>query len=324
MGAYYSRDQGMGMNKKAFYFTTIAIALSIVVLLSYNVYTSYKLKDEMKPIEVRVNTMSNFINDLEKDIDKAIFIVGFRSLLSLEDYMMEYDRFFNDPAIPPTPSLNNAFEEIFQYGTINSEKMSLMENNTFINWTTKMKDQAKKTDINLDFTINDVTISHSSPWLVDISVNLRINVGDKKNTASWTINKAFTKKMNITGFVDPLYLVNNDGKVNNTIRKTTVSDFATQLPTHALNSYYVEHTDAPSYLMRFENNLGSSPYGIESLVNSQKRIDKGLPALDRSAVDFIYFGTVVTANCNIESMESYDWFKLDGSHLGFYKASCET
>ena len=312
----------MGINKKAFLFTTIAIALSIVTILSYNVYTNYRLNDEMKVIETRIDTMNFFIKDLENDLENAIFIVGFRSLLSLEDYMMKYDRFFNDPLVPPTPSLNNAFEEIFQYGTINSEKMSLMENNTFINWTTKMKAQANKTDIKLDFTINDVTISHSSPWLVDISVDLRINVDDKKNTASWTINKVFTKKMNITGFVDPLYLVNNDGKVNNTIRKTTVSSFATSLPTHALNSYYIEHADAPSYLMRFENNLGSSAYGIESLVNSQKRIDKSLPALDRSAVDFIYFGTGVTANCRVTSMEAYDWFKLDSSHLGFYSAVC--
>jgi len=309
----------MGIKKRAFLFTTIAIALSIVMILSFFVYNGYTLKNEMKHTKTRVETMNNFIKDSENDIENAIFIVGFRSLLSLEDYMIKYDNFLNNLGT----NLNNAFEEVFQYGTINSEKMILMENNTFINWTTKMKDQAKKTDINLDFTINDVTISHSSPWLVDISVDLRINVDDKKNTASWTISEVFTKKINITGFVDPLYLVNNDGKVNNTIRKTIVSSFATGLPAHLLNSYYIEHTDAPSYLMRFENNLGSSPYGIESLVNSQKRLDKGLQALDRSAVDFIYFGTGSTTDCKIEGMESYPWFELDSSHLGFYSAVCD-
>ena len=310
----------MGIKKRAFLFTTIAIALSIVIILSFFVYNRYTLKNEMKPIETRVKTMNNFLKDLKNDIDNSIFIIGFRSLLSLEDYIIKYDKFLNEPGMP---NLNNAFREVFRYGTINSEKMDLMENNTFTNWTQKMKMQANKTGIKLDFTIDDVTISQSSPWMVDISVDLTITASDKKNTASWTISEVFTKKMNITGFVDPLYLVNNDGKVNNSIRKTIVSSFATGLLTHLLNSYYTEHTDAPSYLMRFENNLGSSTYGIESLVNSQKRLDKGLPALDRSAVDFIYFGTGITTDCNIEGMESYTWFELDSSHLGFYSAVCD-
>ncbi len=308
----------MGINKKAFFFTTIAIALSIVIILSYNIYTSYKSEDKINVVETRISTMNNFIIDLESDIENAIFIVGFRSLLGIEDYMMANDNFINNLGT----NLNTAFDEVFRQGTINSQKMAVMENSTFPNWTQKMKEQAIKTDVELGFTVNGVTISQASPWLVGVSVDLTINVDDKKNIASWTINKIYTKNINITGFVDPLYLVNNDGRVNNSIRKTTVSNFATSLPTHALNSYYIEHTDAPSYLMRFENNLGSSPYGIESLVNSQKLIDKGIPTRDRSAVDFIYYGTSVTTNCRVISMESYTWFKLDSSHLGFYSAVC--
>ncbi len=307
------------MKRKAFLFTTIAIALSIVIISSYFAYDNYRLKDEIKSTEIRVVTANNFLKDVKDDMDDAIFIVGFRSLLSLEDYMMKYDNFLNNLGT----GLNAAFSEAFLYGTIKSENMRLMENNTFLNWTEKMKKQANKTNIGLDFTINNVAISQSSPWMVDISVDLKIKANDTKNVSSWEISQVFTRKINITGFVDPLYLVNSDGKANNSIRKTTVSSFASQLPTHLLNSYYIEHTDAPSYLMRFENNLGSSANGIESLVNSQKRIDVGLPALDRSAVDFIYFGAGATVNCKIEGMEAYSWFKLDSNHLGFYSAVCD-
>jgi len=316
----------MGINKKAFFFTTVAIALSIVVIVSYNVYNFYGKKDEVKVVETRVVTMNNFIKDVEKDINNAIYIVGFRSLLSLEDYMMKYDTFFNQGG---HPSLSVAFRDVFRYGTINSEKMSLMENNTFLNWTKKMIKQANKTDIKLEFTIDDVTIDQTSHWLVVISVDLNIVVKDKKNTATWTIDKVYTNTINITTgittrFVDPLYLVNHDGILNNTIRKTPISDFGTELPTHLDNSYYIEHNDAPNYLMRFENNLGSSSCcGIESLVNSQKRMDKLLPVLDRSAVDYIYFGTGVTTNCNIQGTPPYPlWFKLDSGHLAFYEAAC--
>src|SRR3989344_8042818 len=221
--------------RKGIFFTFAAIAMSLVIIFSFNAYTNYGLKDKMESIEARIDTMNSFINGMEKDMDNAIFIVGFRSLLSVEDYMMKHDTFLN---VDDYPSLSVAFEEAFVNGVIprglTEDKMPLMDNNTFLNWTDRMKTQANKTDIALSFTINDVTISHSEPWQIDVSVDLTISVQDKKNTASWAINKEYTKKINITGFVDPLYLVNNDGKVNNTIRKTIVPGFEDEddLETH--------------------------------------------------------------------------------------------
>ncbi|MBI2135344.1 hypothetical protein HYU09_05105 [Candidatus Woesearchaeota archaeon] len=315
--------------KKGIFFTFAAVALSLVIIFSFRVYTDYGLKDQMDPIESRVTTMNSFITSMEKDIENVIFIVGFRSLLSIEDYMMDHDTFLN---IGNYPSLDVAFEGSFLNGAIprgaTEDKMPLMDNNTFLNWTQRMEEEANKTDITLDFTINDVTITHSEPWQVDVSVDLTISVKDRKKTASWSIDREFTKQINITGFVDPLYLVNNDGKVNNTIRKTIVPDFNDEddLDTHLINSYYIEHSDAPSYLMRFENDLGSSSYGIESLVNSEEIEDAGLVPKIRSAVDFVYYGAQVVQICEVED-PSYNWFYLDFNspydHLDFYNAECD-
>ena len=324
----------IAMNKKGIFFTFAAVALSIIILLSFNTYNEYRLKDSMEATEIRIDTMNSFVRDIEDSLGDAIFIVGFRSLLSLEDYMMKYDRFMGQE---DSPNLAAGFKDLFLYGRIttgvNTKSMGLMDNNTFFNWTERMNVQANKTGIELKFTINDAAISQSEPWKVDVSVNLKVEAKDKKGTASWVINKVLAKKINITGFADPLYLVNNKkdsdiGVVNNTIRITPVNpaESESKLNTHLINSYYIGHTDAPSYLMRFENNLGSSSYGIESLVNSQKRIDAGLSALDRSAVDYIYYGTQATTNCEVKN-PSYSWFKLDKlpnpNHLDFYNAQCK-
>jgi len=314
------------MNKKGIFFTFAAIALSIIIILSFNVYTDYRLNDKMGVIEIRVNTMNNFIKDLENDIGNVIFIAGFRSLLSLEDYMMGHDEFFN---VVDTPTLASAFDEVFRLGTIQygtgTENMPLMKNNTFINWTTKIKEQADKTDISLDFTINSVTISQSDPWLVNIKVNLDIDVQDNKNTASWKIdNKDYTKKINITGFVDPLYLVNTDGVANNTMRETPFTSWPADLSAHLTNAYYREHSDAPNYLMRFENNLVSDSNGIESLVTLRLK-GKGLSINAKSAVDYIYFDSSNDPpSCNVVDIADTD-FRLDSSgpgHLTFYGTSC--
>ncbi len=310
------------MNKKGIFFTFGAIALSVIIILSFNVHNEYRLNDKMDTVGVRINTMNSFIEDLENDAENAIFIAGFRSLLSLEDYMFENDDFLDNLGT----TFQDAFKGAFLNGTIDSQKMDIMKGHTFFNWTERMKVQANQTDIELEFTLedNDVTISQSGPWIVDVTVDLEVDIQDRKKTASWEIDKPITKKINITGFVDPLYLVNNNGLVNNTITETTVdpSSSAANLNTHLINSYYIEHSDAPSYIMRFENDLSSSSYGIESLVNSQERIDAGLSALTRSAVDYIYYGSQSTTDCVIRD-PSYSWFYLDSDHLDFYDARCD-
>ena len=101
-------------HKKGIFFTFAAIVLSIVIIFSFNVYTGYRLKEKMEVTEIRINTMNNFIKDLENDIGNAIFISGFRSLLSLEDYMMENDDFIDNLGT----DLDTAFSDAFLYGTI--------------------------------------------------------------------------------------------------------------------------------------------------------------------------------------------------------------
>ena len=162
----------MKINKKGIFFTFAAIALSVIILFSYNVYNEYRLNDKMKVIEIRVNTMNNFVIDLENDMENAINIIGFRSLLSIEEYMMKNDDFIDNLGT----TLSGAFDEAFRLGTINSENMVLMQDNTFVDWIGRMKNISNKTDVTLDFTINSVSIAHSDPWTVDVTVNLDITI----------------------------------------------------------------------------------------------------------------------------------------------------
>ena len=178
------------MNRKGIFFTFAAIALSIVIIFSFKVYSDFGLNDEMEVIEIRINTMNNFILDLENDLEKAIFITGFRSLLNLEDY------FENNNAVPGPPynflddlgtDLDTAFDEVFRLGTITgtsgTENMDILDNNTFLNWTDKIKLQSDRTNIKLEFNIDSVTIRQSGPWTVEVKVQLDIDIDDEKNTA---------------------------------------------------------------------------------------------------------------------------------------------
>lgn len=316
MGPYNSRGEGMALNKKSMFFSIIAIALISLIIFSFTTYTSYKLRDKVMVTETRIYSMNSFIDDIEKDIERGLYISGFRSLMSMEQYITDNGIFLYD--------VNSCFKEAFLNGTINNSQMGLMNESTFINWTQRIKEQAIKLDIIVEFDVHDVTIYQKNPWAANIGINVTLNVEDVKKTASWKRPLYITTNISIQEFEDPLYVINSYGRVTNTIIKTNITDFVvnndtTNLKTHVNNSYYIESDTAPSFLMRLEGNLSNSLYGIESLVNLEEFRAQEVPIRDRSVVDYIYFGDQTTTNYNIKDMPS--WFKLDEEHLETYE--CE-
>lgn len=307
----------MVLRKKGIVFTITAIALIALTIFSFTIHTSYKLRDKAMVTEIRVYSMNSFIDDVEKDIERGLYISGFRALMSMEQYIANNGTFIND--------VSYYFRESFLNGSINDSQMDIMNESTFINWTERIKKQAIKLDIIIDFDINDVIIYQENPWTIKIDANITLKVEDIKKTASWERPVYIRTNISIQDFEDPLYGINSNGKVTNIITKTNITDFVaanndtTNLQMHLNNSYYIESNTAPSFLMRLAGNLSSSPYGIESLVDLDKFQAQSIPTKDRSVVDYIYFGDQTTTNRNIKYMPP--WFKLDEEHLEIYE--CE-
>jgi len=315
MGACDNRDKNMGIinQKKSIFYTATAIALAAIVFISYNAYSIYTLNNKMDVVQTRIESVNFFIKDVEKDLEKGFYIASFRTLLSLNQFIATNGSYIDN--------VSQRFTESFLNGTINNKMMTLMIASTFTDWANKIAIEADKTDILFSFTVNDVTLSQSSPWYVDIGLNLSLDIRDKRNTSYWIRDRNLINRMSIIGFEDPTYIVGTSGRVSNVITETKVGQFviggnASNLVIHANNSYYVAHNDSPSYLMRFEGIFNASPSGIESLVNVEELQAQGISALDRSIVDFIYFGTKATTDYRINNTP--DWFKIDQEHLDFY------
>ena len=77
----------MALNKKSMFFTITAIALISLIVFSLTIYTSYKLRDKVMVTETRIYSMNSFIDDVEKDIERGLYISGFRALMSMEQYI---------------------------------------------------------------------------------------------------------------------------------------------------------------------------------------------------------------------------------------------
>lgn len=304
------------MKKKAIFYTTAAVALTAVIIITYSFYSKYKLSDRMEVIQTRIETVNFFIKDVETDIQNGIYIAGFRTLLSFGQFIATNGSFIDD--------INVRFRESFLNGTINQQQLSLMKDSTFIDWANKISAEADKIDIKFDFVINEVKLNQSDPWSVDIGINISLDIRDKRNTSYWIRDRYLKTKISIIGFEDPLYIVNSNGRVTNAIIQSNITNFVVNgnvenLLVHANNSYYITHNDSPSFLMRLEGDLSNSTNGIESLVNIEEFQQQGLPVKDRSTVDYIYFGNGVTVNFRINNTP--DWFKIDQEHLDIYQVT---
>ncbi len=301
-------------NKKGMFFTIAAIALGIILLVSFRSTNTSELQDDVSVVEVRISTMNNFIKDVEQDLEKGLRISSFRAFASMNEFVASNGSFIGD--------VDAGFSELMLNGSLLGTDPSLMQDSTFIDWADKIEVQAQKLDIDVEFIIADVQISQDDPWTIQVTSQVNFTVNDSKGTSSWQRSKSISTNIPIKDFEDPLYLVNSDGKITNTIDPSPIIDFVdngdmTNLMLHANNSYYIISQSAPSYLKRLEGDLSNSSAGIESLVNVADFEAQGISALDRSIVDYIYFGIQATTNYRINNTPS--WFKIDSGHLGLYE-----
>ncbi|MEM4267487.1 MAG: hypothetical protein QXK37_01515 [Candidatus Woesearchaeota archaeon] len=303
--------------KKGFFFTLTAMVFLVLLFLYISLDYQTRLRDKAIVIDSRVTTLDHFVDDLEKDIERGVYIASFRSLLAIQQYITSKGEFLYDT--------DDVIEEIIINGTINGEYMSVMNDTQLSIWVERIRVEAVKTGIYFNYTLNDISISHSDPWTLTISLDVTEYIQDRNGLAYWSRNKRINTSLSIVGFEDPLYTVNTFGRVINTIEKSSITDFVgpnndtTNLLYHLDNSLYIDSQSAPSYLMRLKGDLNSSPYGIESLVNLIELEANDINTLNKSCIDYIYFSKESPEHYLIKN--TYNWFRLDNEsgHLARYE-----
>jgi len=275
-------------SRKGIFFTLIAVSLLGLILFSYSVTYSYTLQEKSAVIESRVDSMNRFLQEVDTDMENAIYIAGFRALIGIEDEVANTGTFVT--------STEDSFEELFMDGTIDGQNSSVMVNNTFPYWITRIGEEANAVGINLSLNVTGVNISHVDPWTVRVWLIGDLNLSDLKSTASWNQQKEIYADISVLGFEDPSYAVytsNNVVKrINTTVYEgnfTGVATNTTNIRDHVSSTMYANFTGAPSFLMRFENNLTNSTYGIESFVDKAEVSPYHACPTETSAIDSIYW-----------------------------------
>jgi hypothetical protein len=310
----------MALKRKAIFLTIAALLLAVLSVLAF-VGIVRVTAPQQRAIDIRITTLNNYLLDMERDLERAIFISGYRAILALDDVVIQRGKYLNDTE---TAFFMAAVNGTFVNGSITS-RLDLLENATLINWSDRLQAESRDIGINITLQFGNVSIQHVSPWDVRVFLNASILLKDATGLASFNVTRTASSIISIIGFEDPIYPLNTLARITNVINQTTITDFiagnsTTNLQLHANNSWYINHSDGPDFLMRLEGNeTGSSPYGIESLVNLDELSGQGLSIQAKSVVDHIYFTNKSVTSCRVTGMPT--WYYTDTNHTLVYETS---
>lgn len=320
---------GKMMNNKGIFFTFIAITLIAVFLVVFTPQADISLQKDTKAIGARIGAVDNYITDIENRYFETILRAStYKAILSMMYYMNSTGSYI--------PNFDASFSEVMTTGKINGVPIDsitgkrIMENNTLTDWNNRIIEAAKDT-LNVDTTITLISVSASQtrPWSIDSS--MLVNYTVHSNVADWNRAALITTSISIEGLHDPYYLVNENTAYPNKIKKSTV-EFnkwsISKVREHLRNGTYVhwQDSDAPSFIMRFSNNMSSSLCcGIESLANPNLIA----PSDEReSYADYQFWSHKFANNCtqlyNITGLlDEFRYFKLDFDHVTRYNISSQ-
>lgn len=299
------------MNRKGIFFTSIAILLISLLLITYTVYSK---ADERKSIQRRIETMNTFVHSLEEDISRKVFIAGFRSIFTFENKIIETGSYI--------PDVSAGFQEMFFNGSLNGIAQPIMNGATMTDITSSINAISGKVNINVTLSNPNIIIDQTDPWNVRVRLTGNLTIKDSSNLVSWKRELSSESFVPIEYFDDPIYTLSTGGIITQKINKTIYSQFdSATLLIHTQSKYYKASAEAPSFIDRLQGNINlSSPYGVESLVDLQDLENKGVSISQKTIVDHIYFSSSSTSYCHVSGTPS--WFYLDNNHLPSYNATC--
>ena len=312
------------MNKKGIFFTFIAVVLMGLFIVVYTPPADITLQKDTQSVRARISTLNNLVNDMEYSYFVAVLrATAHKSLSSLILYMNSTGTYLQN--------FDSAFAEVMVNGTLNGVQIDsitqkkIMENSTLSNWSSRIIDASRDTfNANASIKIIDVSARQTRPWSIDLALTIDLEV--RSNVAMWSMsNVTVFASLPVEGFDDPHYLVNTNGLYSNNIKASGLQFNKwniSHVREHVRNGTYVhwQGSQAPSFLMRFTNNMAnSSCCGIESLVNPNK-----ISSPDRieSYADYAFWNHTYSSQCpllyNITNpstgggiWDEFRYFKLD-------------
>jgi len=177
------------IKKKGVFFTFIAVFIIILIVALVSTRNTFRYQQKSDAIAIRVSSMDAFIDDYEKDLQRELFIGGYRAFISMNSYVRDIEDYITD--------FDEVFSEIFINGTANGTEMDLMfqENQgaSFNSWLERINDEVSKMNFEVFVEIKDINVKHVTPWQIRLNLNVSTQISDISGLANWDLEKIIIK-----------------------------------------------------------------------------------------------------------------------------------
>jgi hypothetical protein len=307
---------GVSFGKKGFFFTFIAIVILMIFIAVYSFDSEDTVYTTLYSGKSQIDVANSFTKDLKDVYLKRVLITS--SELAIDSMN---NRVYATGK--PIDNVSLRFEELIFNGTLYGVKDPLLDDKTLSNWTDKMVTIGDKNfRIKANVSFYSLKVYQTDPWLLTVVLDEYIYVN--YSNIIYAVSGQTAANISVVGVDDPLFLMHGQ---NRTIREYFPKQWNTStLLVHIKNQTFTDNSWAPSFIMRMENNTGSSECcGIESLMNASYDVNL-------SYVDYLFWNK--TYGCHHPSPSIFrpifriedisypgsigEHFKLDEPHLTYY------
>jgi len=303
-------------NKRAQVFTLLAISIITLMFVSFEIFS---VVEQRQPIKMRISSMDSFLFSLEENLERQVYISGFRIIFLAEEEILRKGIYISD--------IDAFFGEAFFNGTVNGETKDVLTGAVYNDLIASINEKASKINVEISLKNPRILVSQDDPWHIKFTFISDFIMRDKAGLARWEKEENISAYIPISNFEDPIYTINTNAKIARKINRTIyegiyiISGNSSNLFSHVNKNYYAENSGAPNFLKRLGGDLSADENGIESFVNLNELSREGIPIKEKSSIDYIYFSSNNPPYQSVSGMPS--WFKIDDqdNHLFKYNIS---
>ncbi|MEK6917713.1 MAG: hypothetical protein AABW51_02085 [Nanoarchaeota archaeon] len=300
--------------RKAQMFTITAILLIALVFASFEIFS---ILHERAAIKERVHSMDNFLKSLEKNMQRQMYISGYRILFLANQETATKLTYINN--------FNSFSQEAFFNGSVDGIPSNITIGTTYADVINSINQKAAKINVNVVLNNTVFSITQNDPWNVRVSMVSDFVMTDVQGLALWNKKQNISVLILVDNFEDPLFAVGSGGKITRKIKQTiyegnyVTGSNSSNFTNHFIKGYYASNPSAPSFLMRLEGNFSANPNGIESFVIKEALIQQGV-SVDtyKDSLDYIYFDPSNNPYKCYPTTPPESYFRIDLQHLAKY------
>jgi len=337
--------------KKGFLFSLFVITALSLVVMTFRTKVEFQEERRSEIFRNRVDHVNLFIEDMEQDMERSLYVAAFRAILGANEYI-------EGNVEKENPYVNlDLMDGLIMNGTYNGTQMNTTNASTFGDWIERMRELSRRLNINITFNDVNVIVDQNNSWIIRVRFLSNVRVTDDEGIIEWDFGVDQFTYIDISeaNFPDPMYYVESQKNweenrcenftgeaLRNSIHRTNFSFFwyndtsklpceeplwpcvnVNNLSTYIQEQHYASSINAPSYLMRLEGDFGSSPVGIESFVNVINATSGNIwdfveGGAETCALDYQFFSETGECANRKQIINMHDRFIIDDGDVSRY------